>query len=312
MPDVSSLVFPGGPWQHRMVAANGARFHVVEAGEGPLVVLLHGFPQFWWTWRHLLPHLVADGYRVAAMDLRGYAGSDKPPRGYDPFTLSADVAGVIRSLGAADAVVVGHGVGGLVAWAMPVLRPQVTRAIGVISAAHPRDVRRAVLDSGEQRRASVRGLPLQLPFAPERRLTRQGGREVSALLTSWSARVWPDDSDKAVFAEAMTIPAAAHCALEFHRWAFRSLPRGDGRRFATAMRTPVHVPLLQLHGAADRVVLAETAERAGAHVSGPRTWASLPGLGHFPHEEEPDAVAGPLRSWLRSLPEPAGEAQAAH
>ncbi|MGN6687497.1 MAG: alpha/beta fold hydrolase [Actinomycetales bacterium] len=298
MPDVSSLVFPGGPWQHRMVAANGARFHVVEAGEGPLVVLLHGFPQFWWTWRHLLPHLVADGYRVAAMDLRGYAGSDKPPRGYAPFTVWADVAGVIRSLGAADAVVVGHGVGGLVAWAMPVLRPQVTRAIGVISAAHPRDVRRAVLDSGEQRRASVRGLPLQLPFAPERRLTRQGGREVSALLTSWSARVWPDDSDKAVFAEAMTIPAAAHCALEFHRWAFRSLPRPDGLRYAARMRSPLGVPVLQLQGAEDPVVLPATASGSGAWAARGYCWSVLEGVGHFPQEEAPDEVARRLLGWL--------------
>ena len=95
-----------------MVAANGARFHVAVAGEGPLVLLLHGFPTFWWTWRHQLPALAAAGHRVAAMDLRGFGASDKPPRGYDPRTLAEDVSGVIRSLGDRDAVVVGQGLGG--------------------------------------------------------------------------------------------------------------------------------------------------------------------------------------------------------
>ena len=95
----ASSVRVDGPWEHRFVSANGARFHVAEAGDGPLVLLLHGFPQFWWAWRHQMPALADAGYRVAAMDLRGYGACDKPPRGYDPLTLAADVAGVIRSLG---------------------------------------------------------------------------------------------------------------------------------------------------------------------------------------------------------------------
>ena len=116
MHEDDDVVLPEGPWTHRQVAANGARFHVVEAGEGPLVLLLHGFPMFWWTWRRQLPALAEAGYRAVAMDLRGYGGSDKTPRGYDPFTLSGDVAGVVRSLGSATATLVGHGWGGLLAW----------------------------------------------------------------------------------------------------------------------------------------------------------------------------------------------------
>ena len=130
-----------GPWRHRLVSANGARFHCVEglashgsaeaAGAvnggppvhpyrgagGPLVLLLHGFPQFWWAWRHQIPDLARAGYRVVAMDLRGYGASDKPPRGYDTETLTADVAGVIRALGEAHAVIVGHDWGAWIAWA---------------------------------------------------------------------------------------------------------------------------------------------------------------------------------------------------
>ena len=76
----------GGPWTHRSVSANGTRFHIAEAGDGPLVVLLHGFPDFWWTWRHQLAWLPEAGFRAVAVDLRGYGGSDKPPRGYNLVT----------------------------------------------------------------------------------------------------------------------------------------------------------------------------------------------------------------------------------
>jgi alpha-beta hydrolase superfamily lysophospholipase len=80
------------------------------------VLLRHGFPEFWWTWRHQLAALPGAGFRAVAVDLRGYGGSDKPPRGYDLVTGAADAAGLIRALGKANAVVVGHALGGLIAW----------------------------------------------------------------------------------------------------------------------------------------------------------------------------------------------------
>src|SRR5664280_222189 len=113
-----TAVLVAGPWQHRQVSANGARFHVAEAGSGPLILLLHGFPEFWWSWRHQLLDLPPAGFRVVAPDLRGYGASDKPPRGYDAYTLSADVAGLVRALGEREAVVVGSDWGGMLAWAV--------------------------------------------------------------------------------------------------------------------------------------------------------------------------------------------------
>ena len=91
-PDASvSAVQLDGPWTHRDVAANGARFHIAEIGEGPLVMFVHGFPQFWWAWRHQLKDLAEAGFRAVAMDLRGVGGSDRTPRGYDPGNLALDV-----------------------------------------------------------------------------------------------------------------------------------------------------------------------------------------------------------------------------
>jgi len=92
-----AAVYVEGPWSHRAVSANGTRLHVVESGDGPLVLLLHGFPEFWWTWREQLTTLSAAGYRAVALDLRGYGGSDKPPRGYDLVTAASDAAGLIRA-----------------------------------------------------------------------------------------------------------------------------------------------------------------------------------------------------------------------
>jgi len=86
-PDAAVMI--SGPWTHRTVSANGTRFHVAEAGDGPLVLLLHGFPEFWWTWRHQLAGLPEAGFRAVAVDLRGYGGSDKPPRGYDLITAAS-------------------------------------------------------------------------------------------------------------------------------------------------------------------------------------------------------------------------------
>ncbi len=294
-----SLALRPGPWEHRMVAANGARFHVAEMGEGPMVVLLHGFPQFWWAWRVVLPALAEAGYRAVAMDLRGYGASDKPPRGYDPFTLTGDVAGVVRSLGAQQVDVVGHGLGGMLAWSMPVLAGDMVRSVAVLSAAHPR-AQRAVLPREATALAScLRALPLQLPLLPERRLRRDSGAAVVAMLREWSQLDWADSQAPAVFGEAFTIPAVAHCALEFHRWAFRSLPRTDGRRYAAVMATPMSVPVLQLHGARDPLVAPELAGGA-RYVSADYRWRLLEQVGHFPHEEAPSRVIAELLDFLGS------------
>src|SRR5213595_3877609 len=132
-----AVVQIGGPWAHRSISANGTRFHAAEAGDGPLVLLLHGFPEFWWTWRHQLAVLPEAGFRAVAVDLRGYGGSDKPPRGYDLVTAASDAAGLVRALGEANAVVVGHDWGGLVAWTMATYFPKVVRRLAVVSVAHP-------------------------------------------------------------------------------------------------------------------------------------------------------------------------------
>lgn len=298
----ASFVNIDGPWEHRLVSANGARFHVAEAGEGPLVLLLHGFPQFWYTWRHQMEALAAAGFRAAAMDLRGYGGSDKPPRGYDTYTATLDAASVIRALGEQDAVVVGQGLGGWVAWCMPVFRPEVTRGVAALSMPHPRIMRHATWTNPTQRRASSWIAGLQKPFVPEREMARSN-EYVEGLLRSWSAPLgsYPSAEDVTRYGDAMRIPFVAHSAAEHYRWLGRSSVRPDGPMFMRRIRRAIRVPVLQLQGTDDGCVLAAATHGSGAFVPGDFRHVKIDGAGHFLTEEAPDRVSGALTRWLDSL-----------
>ncbi|HEX6446742.1 MAG TPA: alpha/beta hydrolase [Streptosporangiales bacterium] len=295
------VVLPPGPWRHRTVSAGGMRFHVAEAGEGPLVLLLHGFPQFWWTWRHQLPAFAAAGFRAAAVDLRGYGASDKPPRGYDLLTLATDVTGLVRALGEANACVVGHGWGGLGAWTAAVTHAKTVNRLVAVSAPHPLRFRTALGRVPYNLRALPHELGFQLPLFGERRLTANDAAGVRRMLRDWSRPGWPDEQTAERYAAAVRLPHVAHSALEYHRWLGRSMfLRPDGVRFVRALRRdPVRVPTLVLHGARDPIVHPQTAASSAAYVEAPYRWRLLDGAGHFPQEESPDAVTRAILSWLR-------------
>lgn len=302
-PDTTSVLVDG-PWTHREVSANGIRLHVAESGHGPLVLLLHGFGEFWWAWRHQITGLADAGYRVVAPDLRGYGASDKPPRGYDAYTLAGDVAGLVRALGERNAMIVGHDVGGMIAWTAGTLHPRVVRRLVTVSSPHPIRLRSALLqDPRGQLAASRHVLLFQTPRYPESLLTRDGGAYLGALLTSWSGPRWRRDPGYGEalrrYREAIRIPATAHCALEYYRWLVRSMARPDGLRYRKIMQQPVTAPTLHLHGALDRCMLATTAQGSGRYVAAAYEWRLLDGVGHFPHEEVPETITGELVRWAK-------------
>jgi pimeloyl-ACP methyl ester carboxylesterase len=303
-PAGQAAIYIDGPWNHRSVSANGTRFHVAECGDGPLVLMLHGFPQFWWTWRRQLELLSNAGFRAVAADLRGYGGSDKPPRGYDLVTAASDAAGLVRALGEANAIVIGHDWGGLIAWTMAAYYPKVVRRLAVVSAPHPLALRRALLaDPLGQGRSLAYALRFQLPVVPERQLVRGGAERVGRLLAAWSGPGWPDAEAERRYRAAIQVPSVAHSALEYYRWLVRSAARPDGLRYARAMRAQIQVPTLQLHGALDRCVLPRSSRGSGSHVDAPYRWRLIDSAGHFPQEEDPDRFSRDLMSWLAD-PEP--------
>ncbi|MBX8687741.1 alpha/beta fold hydrolase [Mycobacterium sp. 20091114027_K0903767] len=298
-----------GPWRHLQVHANGIRFHVVEGEcessqpDRPLVILLHGFGSFWWSWRHQLTALT--GARVVAVDLRGYGDSDKPPRGYDGWTLAGDTAGLVRALGHKTATLVGHADGGLVCWATAVLHPRVVNAIALVSSPHPVALRTSTLTRRDQGRALLPSmLRYQVPAWPEHALTRHDGAELERLVRSRAGAKWQTSQDfsdtMGHLRQAIQIPGAAHCALEYQRWAVRSQLRSEGLRFMRSMKRPISVPVLHMRGDEDPYVLTDPVHRTQRYAPHGR-YVSITGAGHFGHEEQPEAVNEQLGRFLAQL-----------
>ena len=287
---------------HREVSANGIRLHVAEAGSGPLVLLLHGFPEFWWSWRHQLVALADAGFRAVAVDLRGYGDSDKPPRGYDSWTLAGDVAGLVRALGESRASVVGQDWGGLLAWTVATLQPRLIHSVAAVAAPHPLAVRRAMLHARSQSKASAYLCGFQLPRLPEHLLTRRDAAGVEQILRRWAGPAWPRSAEFDEVARrtrsAMLIPGAAHSALEYYRWAVRSVLRTDGRRFTAAVDRPVPVPVLQLHGALDPCLLESTAAASAPWAGQHYRYRVLDDVGHFVPQEAPETTSTLLAEFL--------------
>lgn len=303
-PDPGTIRFPG-PWQHRDISANGIRFHVVEAGTGPLILLLHGFGQFWWSWRNQLEDLPQLGYRAVAIDLRGYGDTDKPPRGYDAFTLAGDTSGLIRALGEPGAVVVGTGLGGLTAFNTASIRPQQVRAVVAVGSAHPMTLaalRRPRGAAGYRRLlASARW-----PFYPERRLAAGNGSGLDRVVRQGAGRAWlaSADFDTTITAmrQAIRIPGTSHAAIEHLRWIARSPWRSDGLRHREALlRHPATAPVLHIGGEGDRIIPAAMMADAARHCTGGYQRHVISGIGHYPAEETPDRVTELIGDFVREL-----------
>lgn len=300
MSDYSSVLIPG-PWSHDFIAANGARFHIAQAGPAEpraTVLLLHSFPQFWWAWRHQITALADAGYRAVAMDLRGVGASDKPPSGYDIPTRTRDVAGVLRALGAEGAVVVGHGTGGAVAWAMAAMQPAVTDAVVAISSPHPTRLHRPAR-SVLTRQARKHSAFYQVPMLPERALTQAS--YVKELLVQQAPGTFsPEDLE--TYDNAMNVPFAAHNSLEAMRWLVRSKVQSSGRQFTAAMRKPLHLPAMQIHGDDDLVVKRTGADLDAAAMVRELRFESIPDVGYYAPEEAPTQVNELLLDFLARLP----------
>ena len=292
-----------GPWAHRNLTARGTRFHVAlagpeaPAGAGPLTLLVHGFPECWWTWRHVIPALAQAGHRVAALDLRGSGGSDRPPSGYDLVTLAQDLAAVVRSLGHERAVVVGAGLGGQIAWALPSLAPDLTTAIVPVGAPHPLALRslRARALSGP----ALQYVSLRIPGLAERRLRSRSALE--GLLRSWAGphtrEVLAEEAP--YYAELLSRPGAARSALE----PLRNLVLS--RAETAALDKSVAVPVLSMQGELDPVQPAQAYARDTHHVAGNLRQVTIHRSGHFPQEETPAGFVRALLPFLADVAPPA-------
>ena len=207
----------------RDVRVNGVRLHCVVEGEGPLVLLLHGFPETSHAWRKQIPAL-ANRFRVVAPDLRGYGRSEKP-RGIDAYrtpVLADDIAGLIQEFGTGRAHVVGHDWGGGVAWSLAMLRPEVVNRLAVLNCPHPAIMQRALRSNWTQIRKSWYIFAFQLPWLPEWALSRSGARALKDSLRRSGKPGTFSDADLDEYARAFSAAGAATGALNYYRAALRS------------------------------------------------------------------------------------------
>ena len=275
------------------VESNGVRLHYVEAGEGPVVVLLHGFPEFWYSWRHQIPALAGAGHRVVAPDLRGYNLSDKPTRwrAYDTDLLAADIAGLIRGLGVERADVVGHDWGAAVAYEVAMHHPDVVRRLGILNVPHPARMLEG-FRTLRQLRKSWYMFFFQIPRLPERLMARDRYSVVSQLLRADSEKAFTDE-DLERYVEAWSQTGAMTGMLNYYRAALRRSPNG-----VLAGMKPIAAPTLVIWGMLDRHLGSELAVPAQEWVPDVRVERIFDAT-HWVQHDTPERVNELLIEFLR-------------
>ena len=279
-----------GPWTHRHVSAGGTAFHVADMGESMdhALVLLHGFPEHWWSWREALPMLAEQTPRVFALDIRGFGTSDLTHGDYDLRQMANDVIGVVRALGVASFSVAGTGIGGTIAWMIGALAPLELRSVCVLSAPHPLGVQPVI---GRAPWAGGRVLQgrLALPTGRERAL--RSGSLVTTVYRAWASPSNVDGlvSQSGPYRAALQRPFAANTALRGLS-AARKISREERRLLAE----PLSVPVLSLVGRDDGAWSPLDHAADAQFVDAPLTQIVIREAGHFLPEEAPQAVAQAL------------------
>ena len=278
--------------EHHYVESDGVRIHYVSTGEGPLVVFVHGFPDFWYSWRHQMAGL-RDRFRVVAMDQRGYNRSDKPG-GVDAYAmplLVGDLAAVIRGAGEERATVVGHDWGGVVAWQFAFEHPEMTERLVILNLPHPRGMMRELADNPQQRQNSAYARRFQegspddpdiffgLPMTPQ-------------TLAGWVA----DEAARARYVEAFQRSDFA-AMLNYYKSNYPVLPPEGG--MPEPLETPrLGMPVLVFHGLQDTALHSDGLNNTWDWIDADLTLVTAPQAGHFVQQDAAELVTSTLRWWL--------------
>ncbi|MGA0605345.1 alpha/beta fold hydrolase [Phenylobacterium sp. VNQ135] len=274
--------------QDKYATNAGVKIHYAVEGKGPLVVLLHGFPDYWGTWKPLMAELNKAGYRTAALDLRGYNLSDKPEgeAAYAMPNLIGDVAAVVAAEGQKDAVVVGHDWGAAIAWQVAMNRPDVVNRLVIMSVPHPAGFAREMAGNKAQQENSQYARNFQQPGF-EKNLTAEG-------LANWVK----DPAEKPAYVEAFK-RSDFTAMLNYYR---ANYPRGTGQATAPpptmAMSNRVKVPTLVIHGMKDTALNAAGHSGTWDYVDADTTVVMFPNAAHFVQHDARDQVNRTVRDWL--------------
>jgi epoxide hydrolase 4 len=287
-PSLWAATSDGDVWklaeQHDADSA-GVKIHYAAMGKGPLIIMIHGFPDFWYTWRKQMAAL-SGHYRVVAVDQRGYDLSDRPVgvAQYAMPLLVNDIGAVIKAEGRSNAVIVGHDWGGVVAWTLAMTHPEWISNLVILNLPHPNGITREIMNNPEQRKNSQYAFNFQKPDA-EKGLTAEG-------LARWVT----DPAAKPHYLEAFN-RSDFTAMLNYYR---ANYPKADAPPLKPDAPLPpkVTVPVLMFHGLNDQALLPGALSGTWEWVSKDLTLVTVPGAGHFVQQDAADLVTTTMSDWL--------------
>jgi pimeloyl-ACP methyl ester carboxylesterase len=279
--------------EHHFVEANGIRLHVVQAGpvDGPIALLLHGFPEFWRAWEGQVDALVAAGYRVWVPDQRGYGESDKPVGvdAYELEMLADDICALIRATGRSSVTLLGHDWGGAVSWRVAARDSALIERLVVVNSPHLA-VMLAHMARGRQRLRSWYMHFFRIPHLPERLLSRSNFRGLIRVLTRTSRPGSFSEAELTLYREAWARPGALTAMLNWYRALMRNRPniRADAR---------VPMPTLLIWGVQDRALGVEMAQPS-VDLCDQGELQRIEGAGHWVLHEEGEAISRHILAFI--------------
>ena len=278
-------------WHRNFINTNGINLHYVTEGEGSLMLMLHGFPEFWYSWRHQIPEFAKD-YKVVALDLRGYNDSDKPEQtsAYTMSELLKDVEGVIKGLGYESCVLVGHDWGGAIAWNFASAYPDMVEKLIVLNIPHPAKFAEG-LKTPEQLLKSWYIFFFQLPGLPEFFFQLNNYEAIaSALRDSAVDKSAFTDADLEAYKDAFAKRGALTSAINYYRNVFQKI-------FEKTNWEKLQVPTLTIWGENDNFLGKELTYETQKYVEDFQIWY-IPNCGHWVQQEKPDLVNQYMREFL--------------
>jgi epoxide hydrolase 4 len=279
-------------WQHSYLKTNGIKLHYVSDGSGELMLMLHGFPEFWYSWRHQIKEFSED-YKVVALDLRGYNDSDKPaePSAYVMSEFLADVKGAIEALGYGTCILVAHDWGGAIAWQFAYAYPEMVSKLIVMNLPHPAKFSEG-LRTPQQLLKSWYIFFFQIPFLPEWSFAFNDYGAIASAFTSWAI-------DKSAFTKA-DIEAYKDAAAK--RGALTAMINYYRNIFQTGVMSPrsweaIEIPTLMIWGENDAALGKELTYGTDAYVKD-LTLKYIPNCSHWVQQEQPKLVNKYMREFL--------------